>query len=59
VWHLKEPPLPKAVRANHKSKFAALSPVMIAEKLLVWLKTIKQTVEGLQYKIAKLTMCKT
>jgi hypothetical protein len=48
MWHAKEPPLLKAVSVKHRSKFAALSPVngdsrKIAEKLLVQLKTNKQT----------------
>jgi hypothetical protein len=29
VWHVKEPSLLKAVRAKRRSKFAALSPVMV------------------------------
>jgi hypothetical protein len=29
VWHVKEPSLLKAVSAKHRSKFAALSPVMV------------------------------
>jgi hypothetical protein len=29
VWHVKEPSLLKAVRAKHRSKFAALSPAMV------------------------------
>jgi hypothetical protein len=29
VWHVKEPSLLKAVSANRRSKFAALSPVMV------------------------------
>jgi hypothetical protein len=39
--HVKEPSLLKAVSAEHRSKFAALSPVMvqIAEKLLMQFKT--------------------
>jgi hypothetical protein len=30
VWHVKEPSLLKAVSAKHRSKFAALSLVMVA-----------------------------
>jgi hypothetical protein len=29
VWHVKEPSLLKAVNANHRSKFAALCPVIV------------------------------
>jgi CRISPR/Cas system endoribonuclease Cas6 (RAMP superfamily) len=29
VWHVKEPSLLKAVSVKHRSKFAALSPVMV------------------------------
>ena len=29
MWHEKEPSLLKAMSANHRSKFAALSPVMV------------------------------
>jgi hypothetical protein len=29
VYHAKEPPLLKAISAKHRSKFAALSPVMV------------------------------
>jgi hypothetical protein len=29
VWHVKEPSLLKAESAEHRSKFAALSPVMV------------------------------
>jgi hypothetical protein len=48
VWHVKEHSLLKAMSAKHRSKIAALSPVMmaaekIAEKLLGRLYTIKQT----------------
>ena len=29
AWHVNEPSLLKAVSAKHRSKFAALSPVMV------------------------------
>jgi hypothetical protein len=29
VWHIKKPALLKAISAKHRSKFAALSPVMV------------------------------
>jgi hypothetical protein len=39
MWHVKEPPLPKAVSAKHRFKFAAVTgngdSHQIAEKLLV------------------------
>jgi hypothetical protein len=28
LWHVKEPPLLKAISAKHRSKFAALSPII-------------------------------
>jgi molybdopterin synthase catalytic subunit len=33
VWHEKEPSLVKAMSAKHRSKFAALSPVMDSLKI--------------------------
>jgi hypothetical protein len=35
VWHEKELSLLKAMSAKHRSKFAALSPVMVAAAVLL------------------------